>query len=143
MLEVPMQRGMANVSGRAVGDLRGHTSWGRRRGATLLDERGGRSQLSAQPGGSGLGGMGTSKQSVRSGGAGVLGGVFQHENLLIQVLDFSQHHPLLAPQVRFPFLNEVLEQNLAGSKLTRRVSLGPQVGLETSQNAVGPLKFAP
>ena len=84
-----MQTGMANVSGGAEGNLWGQQGRGRRRGAILLDERGGGGQLSAQHEVDVLCGLGPCKCGVNSGGAGVFGGMLQHENLLIQVLDFS------------------------------------------------------
>jgi hypothetical protein len=95
--KIPVQRGVTNVSGGAVANLWGLRFEGRVRGATLLHERRGSSQLSTQHevavlcGRAGsLCGLGPSKSGVNSsGGAGVIGAMFQHENLLVQVLDFS------------------------------------------------------
>ena len=75
-----MQTGMANVSGGAEGNLWGQQGRGRRRGAILLDKRGGGGQLSAQHEVDVLCGLGPRKCGVDSGGAGALGGRPKKEN---------------------------------------------------------------
>jgi hypothetical protein len=88
-----MQSGMTNVSGIARLRLRRST----RRSAALLQLRGGRGQLSVQHAVGSLSGVAPSKCGIRSGSAGVLGSMLQHEQLLVQVLNFELHAALAAP----------------------------------------------